>query len=303
MFSAHIIRIFCAKEPKSGFSQKRDSITVLTIISENVIINIGILRNAEKMTKEDFKMKTGLTSVSFRKLSVDEVIDLAKNAKVDGIEWGSDVHVPETDIEGAEAIAKKTRKAGLEVLSYGSYFFLSAGSDFLPYIKAALAMGTRTIRIWGGKKERWELSDEEYQALVEETRAIGKLAEENGVTVALEYHGHSITATAEDAAKFVSDVASPAIKLYWQAIIGRAHEDNLKDIDVVAPYLVNVHVFNYIDGKQELLETGNGPEEWRAYARRVSEIPGDRAFITEFCKGGLAESFLSDAKVLNSIIH
>ena len=84
-------------------------------------------------------MKTGLTSVSFRKLSVDEVIDLAKKAKVDGIEWGSDVHVPETDVDGAIDVARKTREAGLEVLSYGSYFFLGAGSDFLPYINAALA--------------------------------------------------------------------------------------------------------------------------------------------------------------------
>ena len=247
-------------------------------------------------------MKTGLTSVSFRKLSVDEVIDLAAKAGVDGIEWGSDVHVPETDVKGAADVAEKTRKAGLEVLSYGSYFFLSAGTDFLPYIEAAKAMGTSTIRIWGGKKERHELGDGEYAALVEETRAIGKLAEEHGVTVALEYHGHSITATAEDAVKFIKDVDSPAVRLYWQAIIGRAHEDNLKDIDVVAPYLVNVHVFNYIEGKQELLETGNGVSEWQAYARRVSEIPGERAFITEFCKGGLPESFLADAKVLNSII-
>lgn len=248
-------------------------------------------------------MKTGLTSVSFRKLSVDEVIALAKESGVDGIEWGSDVHVPESDIEGAKDIASKTRGAGLEVLSYGSYFFLGEGKEFLPFIKAALAMDTHTIRIWGGKKERWELSDEEYSALVEETRSIGSLASEYGVTVALEYHGHSITASAEDAVKFVRDVNSPAIKLYWQSIIGRAHEDNLKDIDIVAPYLVNVHVFNYIDGKQELLETGNGLAEWRAYAQRISEIPGDRAFITEFCKGGLAESFLADAKALNSIIH
>ena len=275
----------------------------MTIITENAIIKIGVMFNAEKMTKEVFEMKTGLTSVSFRKLSVDEVIALAKEAGVDGIEWGSDVHVPESNVEGAKDVAEKTRAAGLEVLSYGSYFFLGEGKDFLPFINAALAMGTRTIRIWGGKKERGELDDAGYAALVEETRAIGKLASEYGVTVALEYHGHSITATAEDAARFVSDVDSSAIKLYWQSIIGRAHEDNLKDIDIVAPYLVNVHVFNYIEGKQELLETGNGPDEWRAYAKRIAEIPGDRAFITEFCKGGLAESFLADAKVLNSIIH
>ena len=52
-------------------------------------------------------MKTGLTSVSFRKLSVDEVIALAKKAGVDGIEWGSDVHVPPNDIEYVKEVADK----------------------------------------------------------------------------------------------------------------------------------------------------------------------------------------------------
>ena len=247
-------------------------------------------------------MKTGLTSVSFRKLSAEDVIALAAKAGVDGIEWGSDVHVPATDTAYAEKIAAKTREAGLEVISYGSYFYLGDGADFLPFIKTALAMGTRTVRIWGGKKEKQELDDEGYRALVEEMRSIGRLAESYGVTVALEYHGHSITSTAEDAAAFVKDVDVPSVRLYWQSVIGRAFEDNLKDIDVVAPYLTNVHVFNYIDGKQELLSTGCGPENWRGYAKRISEIPGDRAFMIEFCKGGLEESFLDDARTLISVV-
>ena len=34
-------------------------------------------------------------------MSVDAVIELAARAGVDGIEWGSDIHVPETDVENA----------------------------------------------------------------------------------------------------------------------------------------------------------------------------------------------------------
>ena len=32
--------------------------------------------------------KTGLTSVTFRKLSCEEIIQLASRARLDGIEWG-----------------------------------------------------------------------------------------------------------------------------------------------------------------------------------------------------------------------
>ena len=248
-------------------------------------------------------MKTGLTSVSFRKLSADEVIELAARAGVDGIEWGSDVHVPENDIENARAVAEKTRAAGLEVISYGSYFYLGEGADFAPYIEAAKALGATTIRIWGGKKERWELDAAGYAQLVAEMKAIGEMAEAAGVTVSLEYHQHSITATAEDAARFVQDVGASSVRLYWQAIIQSSFEDNLADIDTVAPYLTNVHVFNYVDSKQELLSYSGGAERWAAYAEKISKIPGERAFMTEFCKGGLAESFLADAEVLNAIIR
>lgn len=247
-------------------------------------------------------MKTGLTSVSFRKLSVDEVIALAKKAGVDGIEWGSDVHVPPLDIDYVKEVAEKTRNAGLEVISYGSYYYLGSGDDFAPYIEAAKALGTGTIRIWGGKKEKWELSGVEYEALVEEMRRIGIQAALSDITVCLEYHGHSITATAEDAAAFVKDVDLSSVRLYWQAIIGRSMDDNLADIDIVAQYLTNVHVFNYVDGKQELLSYADGPNEWRAYADRIAKIPGDRAFMTEFCKGGLPESFISDAALLCEIV-
>ena len=59
-------------------------------------------------------MKTGLTSVSFRKLSAEEVIEIAAKAGVDGIEWGSDVHVPATNTEYAKEIAEKTREKDLK---------------------------------------------------------------------------------------------------------------------------------------------------------------------------------------------
>lgn len=247
-------------------------------------------------------MKTGLTSVSFRKLSCDEVIALAREAGVDGIEWGSDVHVPQNDVENAALVAKKTKDAGLEVISYGSYFTLGCGEDFAPYIEAAKALGARQIRIWGGKKERRELSDDEYADLLSEMKKIGEMAGDADMAVSLEYHQRSITATAEDAAKFASDVDMPSVRLYWQEIIGRPMADNLADIDLVAPYLTNVHVFNYIEGKQELLETGDGLARWRAYSDKIAKIPGERAFMTEFCKGGLPESFTDDARTLCEIV-
>ena len=243
-------------------------------------------------------MKTGLTSVTFRKLSADEIISIAVEAGIDGVEWGSDVHVPAGDASLAREIAEKTSNAGLSVLSYGSYFFLGAGMDFAPYIESCKALGADVIRGWGGKKERWEMTEEEYAEFVSETRKIGEMAAKAGITVAFEYHGRSITATADDALALIGDVNLPNVRLYWQTVIGMSYEDNLRDLKKVLPYLVNAHAFRYVDGKQQLIGDMGGLEEWKSYAEEIRRQHPDAALIIEFCKDSSRESFLADARTI-----
>ena len=46
-------------------------------------------------------IRTGLTSVTFRQKTIDEIVALARKAQLDGIEWGGDVHVPAGDVQAA----------------------------------------------------------------------------------------------------------------------------------------------------------------------------------------------------------
>ena len=55
----------------------------------------------------------GLVSISFRRYSVDEILDACKSAGLSLIEWGSDVHVPAGNAAIADEVAAKTREAGL----------------------------------------------------------------------------------------------------------------------------------------------------------------------------------------------
>ena len=61
----------------------------------------------------------GLTSVTFRELSAAEVLCLAKEAGLAGLEWGGDIHLPPECPELAEELARRTAQAGLRSLSYG----------------------------------------------------------------------------------------------------------------------------------------------------------------------------------------
>lgn len=88
-------------------------------------------------------IRTGLTSVTFRQKTIDEIVALARKAQLDGIEWGGDVHVPAGDVQAARHAAKATADAGLSVLSYGSYFHGDEGEDFAPVLESAKALAHR----------------------------------------------------------------------------------------------------------------------------------------------------------------
>ena len=66
-------------------------------------------------------MRSGLVSVTFRKLSVEEIIGLCKACGLEEIEWGGDIHVPLGDLDAAGKARRLTRQAGLNVACYGSY--------------------------------------------------------------------------------------------------------------------------------------------------------------------------------------
>ncbi|MET0262082.1 MAG: sugar phosphate isomerase/epimerase, partial [Rariglobus sp.] len=64
----------------------------------------------------------GLVSVTFRKLSPNEVAGLVKKAGLKGIEWGGDIHVPHGDLARAREVRELTLEHGLKTAAYGSYY-------------------------------------------------------------------------------------------------------------------------------------------------------------------------------------
>ena len=145
------------------------------------------------------RMKTGLTSVTFRQKTPEEIIRLAAEAGLDGIEWGGDVHVPAGDAGTAAEIGRRTREAGLSVLSYGSYFRADEGEDFAPVLASAKALGAPLIRIWAGRKTYEQSGPEEFSALASRIREAAEAAGREGVRIAFEYHRGTATQTAAGA--------------------------------------------------------------------------------------------------------
>lgn len=247
------------------------------------------------------QMKTGLTSVTFRQKSVEEVIALAAKAGLSGIEWGGDVHVPPGDPAAAAETARKTREAGLSVLSYGSYYRGLEGEDFRPILASAKALGAPVIRVWAGQKTYEESAPEEFAALAARFRAAAEMAAAEGIRAAFEYHRGTATQTIGGALALLRAADSKNLGCYWQPNPDISHAEQLAEIDALLPYLENIHVFCWT-GKNERHLLSEGADRWRDYLAHIEKSGRSHSFILEFVLNDSDEAFFADAETLKALL-
>ena len=101
-------------------------------------------------------MKTGIVSVTFRGKSIFDIIAMAKQAGLDAIEIGSDVHAP-YDADNLADIAKSAADNGVGIVSYGTYYKLGqypdAAAEFMSYIKRMVDSVLHVMPDWPLQKE------------------------------------------------------------------------------------------------------------------------------------------------------
>ena len=247
-------------------------------------------------------MKTGLCSVSFRGLSVEEIVEAVKAAGLDGIEWGGDVHVPHGDVEKAKYVAKLMADADLETLSYGTYYYPGdhVVENFKGVIDCALALGTKIIRVWAGSKELCTVTDEYRAKIIADTRAICDMAKPYGLTVAYEYHGWTLTETLESALQSYKEVNKENFRLYWQPSIFIGCEENVEALKAVMPYCCNLHMF-YWNDKYERKTLEEGKADVKAYLDLANTNPEIYGVMLEFILDDSIEQMKKDAALLNEL--
>jgi sugar phosphate isomerase/epimerase len=241
---------------------------------------------------------TGLTSVTFRSLSAREIISLAKSAGLDGIEWGGDIHVPPGDISLAAKIRAETLEAGLEVLSYGSYYKLLKGGAFTPVLETAAALGVPLVRVWAGEFPSSRADEASYKSAAAELSAVCAQAGECGIRIGLEYHRGTLTDTCKSAEKLLRLTDSENLSTYWQPNPDLSAAEHRGEITLLLPKISSVHVFHWEKGniRRPLAE---GENFWKEYVRLLGK---DRNYIIEFVMDDDEKNFLADAKTLCRLV-
>lgn len=247
-------------------------------------------------------IKLGLVSITFRKLSYLEVIQLVTEAGLEGIEWGGDVHVPHGDLEKAELVGKSTREAGLSVTSYGSYHrFDSDNSDFDTVLETAIKLSAPVIRVWAGRKSPGECSAEYYSKLVTDIQTASDKCRIYGIKLGLEFHRNTYTQEYHSTLKLIQDVGRSNLYTYWQPPVNSRVEDNIQGIKSIKESLLWTHVFHWGATNKERFLLKSGLAHWREYFQTIRDIDGDRWALIEFVKDDLIENFFNDAATLKSL--
>jgi 3-dehydroshikimate dehydratase len=252
-------------------------------------------------------LKSGLVSITFRPLSVGQVIEVVSAAGLDAIEWGGDVHVPPGAVEIARETAKQTRDAGLTVAAYGSYYSLSGDAakqtGFERVLESAVALGAPTIRVWLGGKGSAETSAAERNAILADAVRIAELAAGAGIGISFEYHGGTLSDTQASVRQLLAEVTHPNIGFLWQPVSGDTAEESLGRLDDVLPRLHHVHVFHWWPTHAERHPLAEGEDRWTRYIEAVRKSGKPTSFLIEFVAGDSVEQFQADAATLRRWLH
>jgi 3-dehydroshikimate dehydratase len=250
-------------------------------------------------------IRPGLVSISFRQLSPQEIVALCVESQLEGIEWGGDVHVPHGNLETASEVAKLTRDAGLEVAAYGSYYRAGTRDHDLPFSKvldSAIALGAPLIRVWAGNRGSADAGPGLRADVAKDLTACGTKAGEAGLAVALEFHGGTLTDTAESAADLMQELEGSGVRLYWQPPVGLPPESAAQGLRHVLPWVDNVHVFAWRKDNDGIakLPLFEGAESWALYLNALRTADQDRWALLEFVRDNDPGNLPADAATLRS---
>ncbi len=244
----------------------------------------------------------GLCSVTLRSCSVAEVIAVASANELRAIEWGADVHVP----PGDRAAAANAARFEAEVISYGSYLLaktLPTNDEIHRVLDTALSINATNVRIWTpfGSHSKANLHD----AVHERVTQICAEAAVRSLAISLEFHGGTMTASAESTGTLLDTIGAPNLFTYWQPSYWGDRTDEL-DITALGSRLSHLHLYAWDrDGQRFPLDHDERDlsDALRHASRTFTHWQQPRAAFLEFVAADDPDQLACDARTLHRWIN
>lgn len=254
-------------------------------------------------------LRPGLCSITFRDLSWPEVVAVATDAGLEGVEWGADVHVPGGDQTRARAVAAACARAGLACPSYGSYLRAGdpapEGPPAAAVLDTAVALGAPNVRVWCRWLGAADAGPAERAAVAADLRTWASLARDRGLTLSLEHHQWTLTETVASTVELLAAVGAPELFTYWQPCDGVAVPELVGEVDALRRHLSHLHVFRWAS-MAERFPLAEGTDLWPGVLARLAGPPtggterwdADRWALLEYVRDDDPGQLHADAEVL-----
>ena len=187
-------------------------------------------------------MQLGFTSTTFRQIKdLEKIVTLAKDAGVEYIEWGGDIHV--TDLAAAYRAKRQCEREGIGISSYASYYKVGFGEkeDWRRICEIASALGAGFVRVWLGKADSEKTDEETYRKILADTKAICDTAADYGLTVCPECHDRTFNNNTDAFLRLREDAGRENLQTYFQSRYQKKAYD-LDRIERTLPYIQAVHI-------------------------------------------------------------
>lgn len=246
-------------------------------------------------------VRTGLVSVTFRQLTVEEVVQAAADAELAAIEWGGDIHVPLGDLASATRARELCEQRGIAVAAYGSY--LRAGQtdteEIATAVRTAVALGAPIIRVWAGSTGTATASVDDRIEVTRSLSEMASVARDSGVDIAMEFHRNTLTDEVDSTITLLLDVDAPNLRTYWQPPVDTDDAECLRQVEQLMPWLTTVHVFSWWPSDTRLPLMAR-ESLWRPVLERLRAEPREINALMEFVADDAVDQFRTDAEDLHS---
>lgn len=243
--------------------------------------------------------RLGVASVTFRNKTVPETVEIAKNAGVEYIEWGGDVHVK--TLEDAKRAKKLCDENGIKICSYGSYYRVGCGdkSKWEEICLIADAMNASSVRVWLGEKDSEETTQAEYERILEDLKYICAVAQKYNLLVCPECHDNTYNNNTDAFLKIKNEMKADNFKTYFQSRYFRFGYD-IDRIERTFDFIENVHV-SYRDLVIEQRFRKKDKYYLDKLIKKLSEMNFEGVVLIEFTKGSEEKHFLKDVEKIKNI--
>ena len=217
-------------------------------------------------------IRIGLSSTALLTRRYLEVIELAKGAGLDALEWAGEAHASLDDPAAAEAIMMDTLRAGMTVVSCAPLYRLGrsgeTGLRFEALLGASTILQAPCVRVYVGSPR------DALEPLAAEARRLGDLAAARGVTLCLSLGRQTWLDSYEAADRLLAATAHPFVRLAWEPLPGVAPAAASEALERLAPSVAMIVARRLgLDGLPARL--ADEEAEWRRRLAAFASAPGD----------------------------